>query len=70
MYKTTFYRFKTSWILLKKITRRDTCLCKVHVNFNLLILKLSYLNALYRNDIHSFIQTKDLRPKKSKLYVY
>lgn len=70
MYKTTFYRFKTFWILLKKVTRRDTCLCKVHVNFNLLILKLSYLNALYRNDIHSFIKTKDLRPKKSKLYVY
>ena len=32
--KSIFYRYKPFWIVKKELTARDTCLCKVHANFN------------------------------------
>lgn len=46
MSKTTSYRLKPFWIVQKKENQRDTCLCKVHANFDLIVKKLKAISLL------------------------
>ena len=41
--RTLFYRFKPFWIIHKKESERDTCLCKTHANFDLILKKMHSL---------------------------
>ena len=63
--RTTFLKYRPFWIVQKTVTGRDTCLCKTHANFSLIIAKLSYLKVLHSNSSHSFIKsvTCDIKNK-------
>ncbi|KAJ8688110.1 hypothetical protein QAD02_023905 [Eretmocerus hayati] len=53
--RTSFYKFKPFWIVKKKMSARDTCLCKTHDNASLLITKLAFLKILPSPDHHSLL---------------
>lgn len=44
--RATFYRLKPFWIENKRLSSRDTCLCKTHANFDFLIQKLHLLKVV------------------------
>ena len=56
--RSTFFRYKPFWVVNRKVTDRDTCLCKTHVNMKLLIQKLFYLKLLPSISTLSFIQSR------------
>ncbi|PZC79665.1 hypothetical protein B5X24_HaOG216064 [Helicoverpa armigera] len=42
----SFCRLRPFWITVRKISERDTCLCAVHENMQLMFDKLKYLNII------------------------
>lgn len=42
----TFYRLKPFWIENKRLSSRDTCLCKTHANFDFVVQKLHLLKVV------------------------
>ena len=44
--RTNFFRLKPFWIVPRKISSRDTCLCKHHANFRLLTDRLHLLKIV------------------------
>lgn len=44
--RTKFYNLKPFWVVNQKLSALDTCLCKNHENFSLILEKLSYLKIL------------------------
>lgn len=56
MSRSTFMKLRPFWIVRKKMTNRDTCLCKVHANYNFLIQKLARLNILSNSNTIDFLQ--------------
>lgn len=54
--KSTFYNLFPFWILTKMPTNRDTCLCKIHANIDLLVKKLALLKLLPVNNTQTLIE--------------
>ena len=44
--RSTFFRVKPFWVVNRAVTSRDTCLCKEHANFNLILQRLIALKVL------------------------
>lgn len=57
MSRALFYKLKPYWVVSKKLTGRDTCLCKKHSNFQFLLNRLSSLKILASHSSSSFIQS-------------
>lgn len=56
--RASFYRFKPFWIQKKSLSACDTCLCKVHSNFEMLFQKLSLLKIITtNNNIEEFLSS-------------
>lgn len=49
MSNATFCRLRPFWVVKPKVTERDTCLCKVHENMNLIVSKLKVLKLVSEN---------------------
>ncbi|CAH1993737.1 unnamed protein product [Acanthoscelides obtectus] len=43
---TTFCRMRPFWVLQPKVSARNTCLCLLHTNMNLIVSKLYYLKII------------------------
>lgn len=56
--RALFYRVKPFWILHRKVTGRDTCLCKPHANMGLLLQKLFQMKILSSPSITSFVKSR------------
>ena len=53
----TFYRCKPFWITRRKISSRDTCLCKKHANFTFLFEKCKLYKFLSQKSLTEFIES-------------
>ena len=53
--RSEFYRLKPFWIVYRKITGLDTCLCKPHSNMKFLIEKLYFHKLLQSKSSEKFI---------------
>lgn len=51
----TFAKYKPFWIIKSKMSARNTCLCKTHINFDLMLQKLYRLKVLSSSSSHNFI---------------
>ena len=56
--RATFYRAKPFWIIQRKITGRDTCLCRTHSNMTFLIQKLFQLKLLKNVSSLPFVESR------------
>ena len=43
--RATFFRVRPFWIVTRPVTSRDTCMCKTHANFHLILNRLISLNV-------------------------
>lgn len=55
--RTVFYSLRPFWVTKRKITARDTCLCKEHANFSLIFFRLRCLKILQARDVHDFVKS-------------
>lgn len=65
-FKTIFLQIKAILDFTQKISSRDTCLCKLHVNFGFLIQKLYHLKVLPSLNTSEFISLLTCNPKSKK----
>lgn len=54
--RATFYRLRPFWVVAQNINSRDTCLCRQHTNFQLLLDKLYRLKLISTNKIQEFVE--------------
>lgn len=66
--QTTFFRLKPFWIVKKKVSARDTCLCKSHDNFKLLINKLSTLNLIKEKSTKDYLSSVTCSSNNKECY--
>lgn len=52
--RSLFYKLKPFWICARKVSERDTCLCKKHENINLILKKLTRLKMLTSSSTKDF----------------
>lgn len=64
--RSLFYKLKPFWITEKKESERDTCLCKVHSNFFIMLEKLFSLKIIGISNKNDFIASLvcDLKNRK------
>ena len=56
--RSMFYAVRPFWIVHRKLTGRDTCLCKPHANMDLLLQKLFHLNIIDSVSVTSCIKSR------------
>lgn len=64
--KTFFYRLKPFWVVKRKVTQRDTCLCKQHVNFTNIYKVLRENGVIQQKDYPDFLASTccDIKSKQ------
>lgn len=56
--RATFYRLRPFWIIQKKVSARDTCLCKLHTNMKYVVNKLIHLKIINSKNLCDLIKSK------------
>ena len=64
--RSLFYQLKPFWIVEKKESQRDTCLCKIHANFGLLTKKLFSLKLIKTSNIKDFVESLVCKSSQEK----
>lgn len=54
--RSLFFALRPFWVSNRKITSRDTCMCKEHANFALIFGKLRLLKLVEVSNVQTFIQ--------------
>ena len=54
--RATFFRLLPFWIVSKQATDRDTCMCKMHANFDFFVKKLAMLKYLPSTNTKTVIE--------------
>lgn len=55
--RALFFASRPFWVTKRKVTSRDTCLCKEHANFELIVNKLRLLKVIQAKNVHEFVNT-------------
>lgn len=69
MCKSKFTRLRPFWIVQSKISSRNTCMCKLHVNFELVLQKLRQLRIVKTSSCRTFTSMVTCDPT-SKVCMY
>lgn len=62
--RTTFFRLKPFWVVYRSINSRETCLCKVHENFKILLENLTNLNVIKTKSSREFVASITCDPSQ------
>lgn len=66
--QSTFYRFKPFWVVRRTLSSRDTCMCKLHANFDLIVQRLARLKIVRPNTLNFCSSMVCPSPKKECYY--
>lgn len=53
---TIFTRLRPFWVVTKKVSERDTCLCMMHENINMICNRLTKLSVVSDNNLDRLIE--------------